>query len=60
MALMTTLHPATFSRLKQALSRNPGRDPLKKSRDALQALAVAELLEEMMPHLVSGPSTPAP
>lgn len=56
MALMTTLHPATFSRLKQALSLNRGRDPLKKSRDALQAQAVAELLEEMMPHLLTGPA----
>ena len=55
MALMTTLHPAAFSRLKQALSRNPGRDPLKKSRDALQARAVAELLEEVMPHLRATP-----
>ena len=56
MALMTTLHPATFSRLKQALSSNRGRDPLKKSRDALQAQAVAELLEEMLPHLLTGPA----
>ena len=52
MAMMTTLHPATFSRLKLALSRNPGRDPLKKSRDALQAQAVAQLLQEMLPHLL--------
>ncbi len=51
MALMTTLHPVTFSRLKQALALNPKRDPLKKSRDALQARAVGELVDEMMPHL---------
>ena len=51
MALMTTLHPVTFSRLKQALALNPRRDPLKKSRDALQARAVGELVDEMMPHL---------
>ena len=51
MALMTTLHPVTFSRLKQALALSPTRDPLKKSRDALQARAVGELIEEMMPHL---------
>lgn len=51
MALMTTLHPVTFSRLKRALALNPKRDPLKKSRDALQARAVGELVDEMMPHL---------
>ena len=42
---MGTLHPVVFSRLKQALSRNP----LKKSRDALQAQA--ELPDEVLPHL---------
>ena len=51
MALMTTLHPLTFSRLKQALALNPTRDPLKKSRDGLQARAVGELIDEMMPHM---------
>lgn len=55
MALMGTLHPAAFGRLKQALSRNPSRDPLKKSRDALQAKAVAELLDEVMAHLRTAP-----
>ena len=52
MALMTTLHPLTFSRLKQALANSPTRNPLKKSRDALQAQAVAQLVEEMLPHLL--------
>lgn len=52
MALMTTLHPLTFSRLKQALASSPTRNPLKKSRDALQAQAVAQLVEEMLPHLL--------
>lgn len=51
MALMTTLHPLTFSRLKQALALSPTRDPLKKSRDALQARAVAQLVKEMLPQL---------
>ena len=64
MALMTTLHPVTFSRLKQALALSPTRDPLKKSRDALQARAVAELIDEMMPHMrpprTAGPAAPAP
>ena len=52
MALMTTLHPLTFSRLKQALASSPTRNPLKKSRDALQAQVVAQLVEEMLPHLL--------
>lgn len=57
MALMTTLHPVTFSRLKQALALSPNRDPLKKSRDALQARAVDELIDEIMPHM-RAPQTP--
>ena len=52
MALMTTLHPLTFSRLKLALASSPTRNPLKKSRDALQAQVVAQLVEEMLPHLL--------
>lgn len=59
MALMTTLHPLTFSRLKQALANSPTRNPLKKSRDALQAQAVAQLVEEMLPHLLP-PQADAP
>lgn len=59
MALMTTLHPLTFSRLKQALASSPTRNPLKKSRDALQAQAVAQLVEEMLPHLLP-PQADAP
>lgn len=51
MALMTTLHPAVFSRLKQALAFSPTPDPLKRSRDALQARAVGELVEEIMLHM---------
>ena len=59
MALMTTLHPLTFSRLKQALANSPTRNPLKKSCDALQAQAVAQLVEEMLPHLLP-PQADAP
>lgn len=53
MALMTTLHPVAFSRLKQALAASPTRDPLKKSRDALQARVVSQLVQEFLPHLRS-------
>lgn len=63
MALMGTLHPMAFSRLKQALANSPTRDPLKKSRDALQAQAVVQLVEEMLPHLlaprIDNPAHPA-
>ena len=59
MALMTSLHPLTFSRLKHALANSPTRNPLKKSRDALQAQAVAQLVEEMLPHLLP-PQADAP
>ena len=51
MALMTTLHPAAFARLKQVLAGAHSRNPLKKTRDALQAQAVVNLLEEALPHL---------
>ena len=57
MALMTTLHPVVFSRLKGALAASPTRNPLKKSRDELQAQAVAQLVDEMLPHLLPGDST---
>ena len=60
MALMSTLHPMTFSRLKQALANSPTRDPLKKSRDALQAQAVVQLIEEMLPHLLAPPIDNSP
>lgn len=53
MALMTTVHPLAFCRVKQALSVRASRDPLKKSRDALQARAVALLVEELMPQLAA-------
>ena len=60
MALMSTLHPMTFSRLKQSLANSPTRDPLKKSRDALQAQAVVQLIEEMLPHLLAPPIDNSP
>lgn len=60
MAMMTTLHPVIFSQLKMALARNPTRDPLKKSRDALQAQVVAQLVDDLMPHLQAPSAEPAP
>lgn len=51
MALMQTVHPLDFSHLKEKLSKNPSRDPLKKSRDALQSKAAKALVQEFLPHL---------
>ena len=48
MARMTTFSPAAFVRLKRKLSTSPSRDPLKKSKDALQAEIVQELIETHM------------
>lgn len=53
MALMTTLTPLAFCRIKRTLSTQRSRDPRKKSRDALQARAVGALVDEWMPHLLS-------
>jgi hypothetical protein len=51
MARMNTLEPRTFIRFKQWMSTRPERDPLKRRRDALQAMAVEEVLQEYLPHL---------
>ncbi|MCS4509777.1 GSU2403 family nucleotidyltransferase fold protein [Xylophilus ampelinus] len=56
MALMQTVHPLDFSHSKEKLSGNPSRDPLKKSRDALQSRAVKALVHEFLPHLEEGES----
>ena len=49
MARMNTVHPATFVSFKRWLASQPGRDPLKRRRDMLQADAVQELLEQYLP-----------
>lgn len=43
MAMMKTVHPLDFIRVKRALSRSPTRSELKRPRDALQA-DIAEAL----------------
>ncbi|WP_294766309.1 GSU2403 family nucleotidyltransferase fold protein [uncultured Rhodoferax sp.] len=52
MALMRTIHPLDFARIKLGLSRQLGRDPNKSGRDALQSLIVTELVEEYLPHFL--------
>ncbi|WP_308924358.1 GSU2403 family nucleotidyltransferase fold protein [Janthinobacterium sp. J1-1] len=50
MARMNTLDPTAFVRFKQWMSALPERDPLKRRRDALQAKAVEEVVQEYLPH----------
>lgn len=49
MARMNTLDPAAFASFKQWMSALPERDPLKRRRDALQAKAVEEVVQEYLP-----------
>lgn len=51
MARMNTVHPATFVSFKRWLASQPGRDPLKRRRDVLQADAVQALLEQYLPQI---------
>ena len=52
MALMRTVHPLDFARIKLGLSKQVGRDPNKSGKDALQSRIVNELVDEYLPHLV--------
>lgn len=54
MAIMRTLHPLDFIRLKKQLSTMPGRDPLKAPKDRLQAEVVQHLWDEYLRHAASG------
>ena len=51
MARMNTVHPATFVAFKRWMSTQPEREAMKRRRDALQADAVQELLEEYLPQV---------
>lgn len=53
MALMRTVHPLDFARIKQGLSRQVGRDPNKSGKDALQSRIVTELVNEYLPHFLA-------
>ncbi|MBT2336317.1 hypothetical protein J7E49_20690 [Variovorax paradoxus] len=57
MALMNTMHPLDFVEVKLALAKYPNRDPLKRSKDVLQAELVATLVRDYMPQYARlGPS----
>lgn len=49
MARMNTVHPTTFVAFKRWLANQPGREALKRRRDALQADAVQALLNQYLP-----------
>ncbi len=49
LARMNTVHPATFVTFKRWMAEQADRDPLKRSRDKLQADAVQELLVQCFP-----------
>lgn len=49
MARMNTVHPATFVTFKRWMSTQRERDAMKRRRDALQADAVQELLDQYLP-----------
>lgn len=49
MARMNTVHPSTFVAFKRWLANQPGREALKRRRDALQAEAVQALLDQYLP-----------
>jgi hypothetical protein len=51
MARMNTVHPLAFVAFKRWLAARPDRDPLKRSRDELQADTVERLVDEYLPHL---------
>lgn len=56
MALMRTIHPLDFARIKLGLSQQLGRDPNKSGKDALQSRIVTELVNEYLPHFLLSPS----
>lgn len=51
MARMTTISPIAFARFKRWLAAQPTRDPMKRSRDTLQAEVVEQLTAEYLPHI---------
>jgi hypothetical protein len=53
MARMNTLAPLQFVRSKQWMSNLPDRNAGKKRRDALQALAVEQVVRDYLPQYES-------
>ena len=53
MALLRTVHPVDFARIKLALSQQVGRDPNTRGKDALQATIVSTMVANYLPHLLT-------
>ncbi len=51
MARMETISPLSFVKFKRWMAVQPDRDPMKISRDSLQADLAEQLIEEYLPHL---------
>ena len=51
MALMRTVHPLDFARIKLGLSKQAGRDANKRGKDALQAAIIDTLVTNYLPTL---------
>ncbi|MFM9881274.1 MAG: GSU2403 family nucleotidyltransferase fold protein [Burkholderiaceae bacterium] len=51
MARMNTVHPKTFVSFKRWMATQPERDPLKRRRDALQADAVEQVIDQYLPQV---------
>ena len=52
MARINTVSPLEFIKVKIKLSMQPDRDPIKKSRDQLQANIIEKLVNEYLPQLL--------
>ncbi len=52
MARMNTVHPAVFMEFKRWLAVQDSRDPIKRTRDLLQASVVEQLLIQYLPQYV--------
>lgn len=55
MAIMRTLHPLDFVRIKQAIGSDPKRDPIKRPKDLLQASLIQNLWDEYLLHRFEPP-----
>jgi hypothetical protein len=58
MARMNTLHPLAFSKFKRWMAKQPGREPAKRGRDALQARLVEQAVKAYLPQLAGGAVQP--
>lgn len=52
MALMRTVHPLDFARIKLTLSKQAGRDANKRGKDALQSAIIDTLVTNYLPTLL--------